>query len=54
MGAGVGGGTLLKILIKMNRDKAGEGLEIISNQTPTAQDYGAESHSEFNSLQRKV
>lgn len=39
-GAGVGGGTLLKMIIKMSRDKAREGLEIISSWTPTAQDYG--------------
>lgn len=38
--AGVGGGTFLKIIIKMSRDKAGDRLEIISNWTPTAQDYG--------------
>lgn len=39
-GTGVGGGTLLKMIIKMSRDKAGERLEIVSNWTPTAQDYG--------------
>lgn len=39
-GAGVGGGTLLKMIIKMSREKVGEGLEIISNWTLTAQDYG--------------